>query len=666
MRRRRGVLLLAAILASLATVPSQARTAGGPPGPDETGQCGVVRSGDSPVGAAEVTLYRAGDEPGAEPQLLARARSGPDGAFRLSYERPADPTAVLYLFADAAPDPAERAAGRRGEAVRLAAVLGNGPALPQVVVNERTTVAAAYALARFADRHAIAGTNPGLRNAAAISHNLADVGTGEVAQVLATPPNGALTSTLAAFNTLADILAGCVDGRTCAELFALTREPGQPEPRDTFQAAVAIAHAPGRHAAELFALAAAAPRYRPSLPSAPDAWTVALRYSGNGHELDGPGNIAFDAAGNAWVANNYRFAADPRESVCGGRAVLKFTPTGEDAPGAPFRGGGLYGAGFGVTVDPKGQAWVGNFGFQGAGCELDENRFNRSVSQFAGDGTALSPDTGWRGGGIVQPQGVVADRAGNVWIANCGGRSVTRIPDGRADRAHAVATESLDKPFGVAVDPAGRAWVTGNGSDSVQVLSPDGTPERSVTGGGLRRPLGVATDSEGNAWVSNSGIVPLPCEGTTPADTAEAVAGVTVPHPGASVTLIRPDGSTPDGPFTNDGLFLPWGIAVDGDDTVWVANFGGHRVARLCGVRLSACPPGHRTGQPISPPDTGYTSDGLDRNTGIQIDPSGNVWLTNNWQTVPLQTNPGGHELVVLIGAAAPVRPVAAGEPSRP
>lgn len=108
------------------------------------------------------------------------------------------------------------------------------------------------------------------------------------------------------------------------------------------------------------------------------------------------------------------------------------------------------------------------------------------------------------------------------------------------------------------------------------------------------------------------------------------------------------------------------GIAVDGGDPIWVANFGGRRLGHRCGARLSACPPGLRTGDPISPAGTGYTSDGLERNTGVQVDPSGNVWLTNNWQTTPLQTNPGGHEVVGFIGVATPVRTPLLGPPRRP
>ncbi|MEU8522736.1 NHL repeat-containing protein [Streptomyces sp. NPDC048577] len=669
MRRRTLTLVAVAALMSLSAGSSLAEVTGDPPGHGMTGQSGTVLSGDTPVPSAEVSVYQAGDEKGSAPRRLARTRSDGRGRFHVAYRRPDDPSAVLYLTADSGRPPRRGTGAHRTPPVRLVTVLGTARehrgGTGKVVLNERTTVAAGFALAQFTEGAEVSGPHPGLQNAAAVAHNLADITTGKVAKTLSTPPNGDRTSALRTFNSLSDILAGCTEGRTCDELFRLARRPGQPAPRDTFQAAADIARAPGHDVAALFALSSAAPRYRPALRSAPDAWTIALRYVGNGHELDGPGNIAFDAQGNAWIPNNYVYDPDPRNTACGSRVLSKLTPTGRSAPGAPFSGGGLYGAGFGIAQDPRGSVWVGNFGFQGTGCALDADRLYRSVSQFAPDGRALSPRRGWRQGDILQPQGLATDRRGNVWVANCGGRSVTRIPHGRPEGARNIAPggDSLVKPFGIAVDTSGRAWVTGNGSDNVTMLSPTGEPRRTVSGGGIKRPMGVATDSLGNVWVSNGGAVVAPCEGTTPAMLAEAVAQIVTRHVDASVTMIRSDGTTPARPFVNDGLFLPWGIAVDGSDNVWVANFGGHRIAHLCGARTSACPPGVRTGDPISPADTGYTSDGLDRNTGIQVDPSGNVWLANNWRTVPVQTNPGGHEMVVFIGVATPVRTPLIGAP---
>jgi sugar lactone lactonase YvrE len=155
--------------------------------------------------------------------------------------------------------------------------------------------------------------------------------------------------------------------------------------------------------------------------------------------------------------------------------------------------------------------------------------------------------------------------------------------------------------------------------------------------------MGIAADAAGNVWVANSGGITLPC----PARMAE---GRGTP----SVTMISPDG-TVSTPYTGGGVTLPWGIATDGDGNVWVADFSEQRVAAFCGADAATCPRGLVTGEAISPDETGYAFDGLTRSTGIAVDPSGNVWVTNNWLTEAEQTNPGGHQIVAFVGAAAPV-----------
>ena len=105
---------------------------------------------------------------------------------------------------------------------------------------------------------------------------------------------------------------------------------------------------------------------------------------------------------------------------------------------------------------------------------------------------------------------------------------------------------------------------------------------------------------------------------------------------GGSMILLRPDGSPyPGSPFTGGSLPGPWAIAVDGDDNVWVSNFAGAsgQIAHLCGTRSQNCPPGMKTGDPISPP-LGYVGGGLQMEVDIDIDPAGNIWVTNNWQDI--------------------------------
>lgn len=641
---------------------------------------GVVTSGEQRLSLMTVTLYRT--QSGQQPKVLGSAQTDGDGMFAIRYKGSLNVDDVFYVIAD------------NGSGVRFANVGANSNIPSDIVINERTTVAAAYAMAQFmtfddSGETVISGTWPGLQNAAATAANLADPNNGNVAAVLGSFPNGAATSTLATFNSLANMLAACVDSEgACTSLIIYTTGNGAIVPDNTLRAVLNIVHFPWRNVKELLALSLSASTYEPALAADAqiDAWTLALRYDGNGAELNGPGNIAFDEAGNAWICNNYLFQLDPLDpngNVCGDDHVLRFTPTGEDFPAAPYRGGGLYGAGFGIGIDTNGDVWVGNFGFQGANCSNDLEELSMTVSAFSSDGTAISPDSmgqdpgGFFGAGntIRRPQATVSDREGNIWIVNCAADSVTQFPGGDPDAAFDIFPLDdndmpvLSQPFDIAIDPEGNAWITSNPNHRVLAVDPDGNMLHLLTGEDTEdalivHPMGIAPDSQGNLWVANAGIMNPPCPDTTDNARFQAVQEANSPgftNEKASVTMIDPDGNA-FGPFKGGGLIWPWGIAVDGNDNIWVANFHDQRVSELCGVRPETCPAGLKTGDPISP-DGGYSSDALVRNTGVQIDPSGNVWLANNWETVPVLTNPGGHEMVVFIGLAKPIKAPLIGPP---
>ncbi|MQA75026.1 MAG: hypothetical protein GEU88_11900 [Solirubrobacterales bacterium] len=534
------------------------------------------------------------------------------------------------------------------------------------MINERTTVAAGYGLAQFIHRGRITGTSPGLENAASMGANLAAARTGRLARVLRRAPNGRQTSTLPTFNSLANLLAPCARAeRRCAKLLRLATPPRGRAPRGTLQAIANIARAPAQNVGRLFELARSGPTpYRPALRGSarPDAWTLALRFVGDGETISGPGNFAIDADGNVWALNNYQYEASPFTPACGSDQLIKLTPDGRFAPGSPYTGGGLSGAGYGITFDPAGDLWVGNYGFAGVGCT--EQPAHNSVSKFTEDGRALSPDAtatstgGFTQGNISWAQGTVSDREGNIWIANCGNDTVTRYPNGDPAAAQNLTGLGLKQPFDIAINGEGQAFVTAVGNDSVAMLNPDGTPtaRSPIRSGGLNQPMGIAVDSRGYMWVANSGVIDLPCPDASPSLSTR----------GGSLTLIGPDG-VPESPtaFEGGGLTIPWGITVDGDDHVWVANFGKRRVSEFCGKRPRTCPPGTDTGDPISPDGSGYGFEGLVRNTGLAVDPSGNVWVANNWLTIPVQSNPGGRQIVAFVGIAAPLETPVIGPPRR-
>jgi hypothetical protein len=144
-----------------------------------------------------------------------------------------------------------------------------------------------------------------------------------------------------------------------------------------------------------------------------------------------------------------------------------------------------------------------------------------------------------------------------------------------------------------------------------------------------------------------------------------------------SITMFQADTQEPypGSPFTGGGVILPWGLLVDGKDTVWVFNFGfatiehehptptATSVSRFCGYNTAKCPAGLNTGDPISPA-TGYRSDAFMRITGGAVDPSGNLWMTDNWKlNANPFLNPGGNAIVIAIGAAGPVQTPVIGPP---
>ena len=103
---------------------------------------------------------------------------------------------------------------------------------------------------------------------------------------------------------------------------------------------------------------------------------------------------------------------------------------------------------------------------------------NNTLGKFSGDGTALSPASGFTGGGLSGPTGLAVDGSGRVWIANRDGNSVSAFTaDGKPISTSAgFQAPGVSNPRGIAVDPSGNVWVTDFTGNAVTEFLGAGTP----------------------------------------------------------------------------------------------------------------------------------------------------------------------------------------------
>lgn len=652
---------------------------------------GRVESGGEPIAAAEVALWMTASE---GPQKLAQAKSSNDGRFELTLAGSEKHSGTLYLTADGG-IPKAGVSSNPNQAIRLLAILGNSsPA--RVTVNELTTVASVWAAAQFINDGALSGTPLGLKIAAGNVPNFVNLQTGELGPVIQDPLNSSQTPTLAKFNTLGALLAACIRSPdNCARLFEVATPPGGPTPANTLVAAHNIARHPSHRAQEIFALLDVfypVPkgkrwRYTPYIPYlnfAPSAWTLSLVYSGGG--LNSLGGIAIDREGNMWADDNFLVGAQSTIFEGFGGGISKLAPNGK--PLSPmttgFRGGGIDGPGFGIALSADNKVWATSLA-------------GRNISVFDRiTGKPLSPENGYDfDGKLGAMQGIIVTPGGDVWALDNGRDQIVHLPNGDAARGRILGrtvngkptdgTLQVKAPFHLAIDGQDRIWVTNSGGDTVTRFpaSDPGKAEQFKVG---FAPRAIAIDSQGNAWVANTVGHPSTKEKLAFIEAkfkakAERLKGnqsearraahewidlyeIITKFPGGDVSLLNPDGKllgTFDG---NKSIIGAWGIAIDGNDHVWVANSTGRSISQLCGVRTDTCPAGMKTGQAISP-QSGYIG-GLQIVTDVAIDPAGNVWVANNWdrpdegfKSKPdeaLSTRFGGNGAVVFFGLAAPVK----------
>jgi hypothetical protein len=195
--------------------------------------------------------------------------------------------------------------------------------------------------------------------------------------------------------------------------------------------------------------------------------------------LTGPYGVAFDTAGNLWIANGNALVEYARGELA---------KSGAPKPEVTLTGfGGPAGGDCGIAFDPAGDLWQGNSST--SAIVLTE----LSKAQLTKSGF-VTPEVDIRslnGGGACNP---AFDRSGDMWVGNFDTNTVVEYtqaqlgewassgPPGPAPKASA----GINSPGDVAFDRSGNLWVPSAGKNAVIELSRSditnsGSPAPTVT-----------------------------------------------------------------------------------------------------------------------------------------------------------------------------------------
>jgi hypothetical protein len=523
---------------------------------------------------------------------------------------------------------------------------GNG-ALSFVNMNEVSTVATAYTFQPFT----VASNNNawdigtsgstqallGIANAAQTAAQLYDIqganlistvtndGEGHLANVKTagtngTPNTGNGTVPQATIDSLANILAACIDSTPltggflsteCTTLFNTATDNGQTiasgdtAPTDTATAAINIARYPsGNHGgtvdptyvSDIFGIPSGIVPYVPDLTSAPNDWTIAITYSGGNigeANVLSPHNVAVDGSGNIYHANFTTKSFTVLNPL--GVPVTLTTPTTLDDPTS-------------VALDSTStNVWLAN-----QNAAANTTTVTRCTITGA-DCVSIA-----LGSGLTEAQDAEVDANGNIWATaanNDVGGGLVEISSATTPTVLSHVTTTLNEPtgFSIANGTNGLIWV-GDTADTSDISHCTATACTNVGNVGSKTE-NTAIDSSGDIWVAGD-------------DTVAAI---------ASGTFTPLTGS----PFATGLGQINDGMAIDGNNTVWVANNGAGTVLEFSATNGGTTPVGAVL--EVSPAQ-GYTASNNIAPEGIAVDPSGNVWYDDT----------ANGDIVELVGAGAP------------
>jgi len=190
--------------------------------------------------------------------------------------------------------------------------------------------------------------------------------------------------------------------------------------------------------------------------------------------------------------------------------------------------------------------------------------------------------------GISSPVDITVDVIGNIWVANIGNNTVEKFSSS-GQLLQSVYTGNTSYPIDIAIDASGNLWVADLNDSVVEEFSSSGMLLQTLSIG-VNYPSSVAINGAGNVWVSNYGNNTL----------EEFSSG------GQWLQTISTGGNN-----------TPWILAIDGNNDVFVGNFGSS--------------PSSDTVQEFSASGVLLQTldNGINTPTSLAVDSSGNIYVAN-------------------------------------
>ena len=299
---------------------------------------------------------------------------------------------------------------------------------------------------------------------------------------------------------------------------------------------------------------------------------------------------------------------------------------------------------YGIAIDAAGNAFV-------------TNESGASVTRL--DNTTTNTGT-LTGAGIFGAQGVALDRSGNLWVANTAGNNVVRFA-ATTGTGNGFATptsytgNAVKAPSAIAIDSAGNVAVSNFNGNSVSILTNGGAALAGspFTGNnGITVPTGIAYGPAGNLYVTsgNGSVVKLANTGAYVANyndgSLQGTAAVAVDAQQHIVATGFTSSTTVNGALSQ---FNSIGTPVSGSPVTAGLNFPAGVASDGTNIFVANSVSGGSLAQyqygsvtPMSP-TAGYGT--VDTPVGVAVDASGCVWTTNS----------GSNTVSKFIGLSVPV-----------